>query len=217
MIFFASSRLCGKNSYQMTSMLLPFLEDAGNRLLRLDPESLRRLGDLQGRVICIEFRDLGRKLYLYPSEAGFRIDTESAQPPAVTLRATLATFMRRGLSAERGEFAAGELEFEGDVALGQRLQSILQGLDLDWEEPLARLFGDPLGHELARAARGLFAWQRQALQTFGLNAAEYLQEEARLLPTRPEVEAFLDAVDRLRADVDRLAARVQRLRPGTRA
>jgi hypothetical protein len=27
---------------------LPFIEDAGNRLLRLDPEALRRLGDLRG-------------------------------------------------------------------------------------------------------------------------------------------------------------------------
>jgi ubiquinone biosynthesis protein UbiJ len=133
----------------MSALFMPFIEEAGNRLLRLDPETLRRLGDLQGRVLCIEFRDLGRRLYL--------------------------------------------------------------NLDLDWEEPLARLFGDPLGHELGRAARAAFAWHRQALKTFGLNTAEYLQEEARLLPVRDEVEAFLNGVDGVRADVDRLAARLQRL------
>jgi ubiquinone biosynthesis protein UbiJ len=107
---------------------------------------------------------------------------------------------------------AGELEIEGDAALGQRLQRILGNLDLDWEEPLARLFGDPLGHELGRTARAVFAWHRQALQTFGLNTAEYLQEEARLLPVRYEVEEFLNGVDGVRADVDRLAARIRRLK-----
>jgi ubiquinone biosynthesis protein UbiJ len=190
----------------------PLIEEVGNRLLRLDPETLRRLGDLQGRVVCIEFRDLGRKIYLHPSESGFRLATECDQTPAVTLRGTLATFARLGMGAETETFKAGEFEIEGDAALGQRLQRILGNLDLDWEEPLARLFGDPLGHEIGRAARTVFAWQRQALQTFGLNAAEYFQEEARLLPVRYEVEAFLNAVDVVRADVDRLAARVQRLR-----
>jgi ubiquinone biosynthesis protein UbiJ len=191
---------------------MPFIEDAGNRLLRLDPETLRRLGDLQGRVVCIEFRDLGRRLYLHPSESGFRLATECGQVPAVTLRSTLATFARLGLGAETETLKAGELEIEGDAALGQRLQHILDNLDLDWEEPLARLFGDPLGHEIGHAARAAVAWHRQALQTFGLNAAEYFQEEKRLLPVRYEVEAFLNAVDVARADVDRLAARIQRLK-----
>ena len=191
---------------------MPFIEDAGNRLLRLDPETLRRLGDLQGRVVCIEFRELGRKIYLHPSEAGFRLAEQCEQTPAVTLRGTLATFARLGLGAETETLKAGELEIEGDAALGQRLQRILGNLDLDWEEPLARLFGDPLGHEIGRAARAAFAWHRQALKTFGLNTAEYLQEEARLLPVRYEVEAFLNGVDGVRADVDRLAARVQRLK-----
>ncbi|MBS1235613.1 MAG: hypothetical protein H6R46_408, partial [Proteobacteria bacterium] len=100
----------------------PLIEEVGNRLLRLDPETLRRLGDLQGRVVCIEFRDLGRKIYLHPSESGFRLATESEQLPAVTLRGTLATFGRLGLGAETETLNAGELDIEGDAALGQRLQ-----------------------------------------------------------------------------------------------
>jgi ubiquinone biosynthesis accessory factor UbiJ len=196
----------------MSVLFMPFIEDAGNRLLRLDPETLRRLGDLQGRVLCIEFRDLGRRLYLHPSESGFRIATESEQDPAVTLRGTLATFARLGLGAGTETLKAGELDIEGDAALGQRLQRIFRELDLDWEEPLARLFGDPLGHTLGRVARSAFAWHRQTLKTFGLNSAEYLQEELQLLPVRDEVERFLNGVDAVRADVDRLAARIQRLK-----
>jgi ubiquinone biosynthesis protein UbiJ len=192
----------------------PFIEEAGNRILRLDPETLRCLGDLQGRVICIEFRDLGRTLYLHPSEAGFRMSAQSDQPANVTLRGSLAVFIRLGLDAERRGPAPGELDIQGDVALGQTLQQILQGLELDWEEPLARLFGDPLGHELGRVLRAGFAWQRQALRTFGLNAAEYFQEEARILPVRSGVESFLADVDVLRGAVDRLSARIARLKAG---
>ena len=190
----------------------PLIEEVGNRILRLDPETLRRLGDLQGRVVCIEFRELGRRIYLHPSESGFRLATECDQTPAVTLRATLATFARLGLGTETETLKAGEFEIEGDAALGQRLQRIFGNLDLDWEEPLARLFGDPLGHEIGRAARAAFAWHQQVFRTFGLNTAEYLQEEVRLLPVRYEVEMFLNGVDGVRADVDRLVVRVRRLK-----
>ncbi|NCC30261.1 MAG: sterol-binding protein, partial [Gammaproteobacteria bacterium] len=40
---------------------------------------------------------------------------------------------------------------------------------------------------------------------------EYLQEEARLTPTRYEVEAYLTQVDILRDDVERAEARIERL------
>jgi len=41
--------------------------------------------------------------------------------------------------------------------------------------------------------------------------AEYFQEESRELPSRAEVEAFLDAVDALAGAADRLDARLCRL------
>jgi ubiquinone biosynthesis protein UbiJ len=194
------------------ALFVSILEEAGNRLLRLDPETLRRLGDLPDRPVCVEFRDLGRKVYLYPSEAGFRLTTTSELPPAVTLRGNLPAFVRLGTTAGQGGPAVGELEIEGDVGLGQRLQHIIQDLDPDWEEPLTRIAGDALGHQLGRALRAAFAWHRQALHTFGINIAEYLQEESRILPVRAEVDTFLDSVDVLRSDVDRLAARIERLR-----
>ena len=46
------------------------------------------------------------------------------------------------------------------------------------------------------------------------NIREYLQEESRELPSRYEVERFTADVNALRDDVERLAARVQRLRQG---
>jgi ubiquinone biosynthesis protein UbiJ len=41
--------------------------------------------------------------------------------------------------------------------------------------------------------------------------AEYLQEEGRDVPTRVEVDEFLEDVDRLRDDTERLEARLSRL------
>jgi ubiquinone biosynthesis accessory factor UbiJ len=44
-----------------------------------------------------------------------------------------------------------------------------------------------------------------------LNSSEFLQEETRDLPAKPEAELFYRHVDTLRMDYDRLAARIARL------
>jgi ubiquinone biosynthesis protein UbiJ len=46
----------------------------------------------------------------------------------------------------------------------------------------------------------------------GANIREYLQEESRDVPSRYEADRFADNVSALRDDVDRLEARVRRLR-----
>jgi ubiquinone biosynthesis protein UbiJ len=50
-----------------------------------------------------------------------------------------------------------------------------------------------------------------------LDASEFLQEESRIVPGPYEVEAFCAAVERLRDDVDRAAARIERLARSARA
>jgi ubiquinone biosynthesis accessory factor UbiJ len=43
------------------------------------------------------------------------------------------------------------------------------------------------------------------------NLAEYLREEARLLPDKSQIKDYLTDIDKLRADFDRLEARISRL------
>ncbi len=52
------------NTLQLIALVL---EDAGNRVLRLDPATLAGLGALHGRVVCLTFTDLATSIYLQPS------------------------------------------------------------------------------------------------------------------------------------------------------
>ncbi|MDX1487875.1 MAG: hypothetical protein R3268_06730, partial [Acidiferrobacterales bacterium] len=132
----------------------------------------------------------------------------------VTLRADLPTLLRvliDGANATPELIAARALELEGDVDLGRRFQRFLEGLDIDWEEQTAGVLGDVLAHKLGNVVRGMRIWRRNTTQTLSADIAEYLQQESRLLTPVPRVEAFLEAVDILRADVDRLEARLRKL------
>ena len=190
------------------------LEDAGNRLLRLDPDSLRELGGISGRVIRLDLRGLGRPLYLFPSEAGICIRTEHAGVPDAILSARLAGLLNLALGRQSLAFLSGELEISGDIELGQRFQKILRRFDIDWEEAAARWLGDPLAHQLGNFMRVVSSGLRASGEVVMRDLVEYLQYERRDLPQRHEVDAFLRAVDVLRADVDRMEQRIARLAHG---
>jgi len=191
------------------------IEDATNRLLRLDPETLRRLGDIQGKVICVRIsaeEKEGPVFYFSPSEGGLQVRNEYDGKPDVTISGNLPAFLRL-IAGDRaqGAFANGEMQISGDLELGQRFQRVLKRIDIDWEEISSHYVGDVLAHKLGNLARGVRAWGRQAHETLRQDSREFLQEEVRLLPRTEHIEALLDEIDRFRSDVARLEKRIQRL------
>lgn len=193
-------------------LVLSATENALNTCLRLDPETTRRLAALFGKVIGIELRGPGITLYLLPHAQGMRVLGAHETTPDTLLRGTPMSLARLGVAKqEQGALFSGDVEIRGDIELGQRFKAILDGIDIDWEEQLARLTGDVIAHQAGNAVRSILGWGRRAADTLSRDAVEYLHEESRDLPRRDEVEEFLAGVDRLRSDTDRLEARVHRL------
>jgi len=95
--------------------------------------------------------------------------------------------------------------------LAGQFQQLLSFARPDIEEELSGIVGDAAAHRLGELARGFGRWGREARSTMGANIREYLQEESRDAPSRYEVEKFNTNVSKLRDDVDRIEARLNRL------
>jgi ubiquinone biosynthesis protein UbiJ len=189
------------------------LEQAINRLVSLDPEATRRLRRLEGRVICIELAGFGSRVYMIPGPSGLQVFGAYDAEPDCVMRGSPLGLARLGvLDRKEDPLFSGQVEVEGDAGLAQEFGDFIGGIDIDWEEQLARLTGDPVAHGLGNRARAAGRWGRRSVDTLADDLKEYLQEEARILPTRYETGRFLDDVDTLRDDAERLAARVERLR-----
>ncbi len=195
----------------LPSLVLAGLEVTINRYLSLDAETLARLAGLGGKVIAVELRGLGVTLTMAPHAGGIQLLREYRAAPHTTISGAPWSLARTGYGGDRGALFAGDVEIRGDVALGQRFEAILRGIDIDWEEQLSRLVGDVAAHQVGNLVRDAAAWGAKGADTLSRDMSEYLQEESRQLPQRDEVEGFLSAVDKLRDDVARLEARVQRL------
>jgi len=193
------------------ALVLAGLEITLNRYLALDPETLSRLAGMTGKLIAVELRGVGITLYMAPHSGGIQLLREFDGSADAVISGTPMALARVGIGEERSLLFAGEVEIRGDVTLGQRFESVLRELDIDWEEQLSHLVGDAAAHQVGNLVRDALQWGAKSVDTFGRDVTEYLQEESRYLPQRDEVNKFLAAVDVLRNDVERLEARVKRL------
>lgn len=191
---------------------MPLLSLAGRLIeeaLSTDPEVRAELGALEGRAIHLVLEGPGLEIYLLPErEAGLRVAALTELPVGVRIAGSPLAL----LGLVRGAPAAGSgVEVSGDLALSQQLQRALGRLDIDWEELLARRVGDQAARRLAQLGQGLRGWLSASRLTLERNVSEYARFEADWLPTRSEVDEYVDEVDRLRMAIDRLEQRVARL------
>ncbi len=192
--------------------MLSLLESAGNWVLQLDPESNSKLKQLQGKVICVDIEGIKKSFYLLAHENEFALDTNVDQQADVTIKGNPVAFASIAIQRTASmDFEKFGLQVSGDIELAQEFAALLQQLDIDWEEQLARVVGDFPARKIGNVLRHLSHWKQQASADFALNLGEYLQEERRDLANPGRVNQFINDVDELRADVDRIAKRIQRL------
>ncbi|MEM7430635.1 MAG: SCP2 sterol-binding domain-containing protein [Pseudomonadota bacterium] len=166
--------------------------------------------ELEGRLVAIRVRDTALATYFAFKEGQLELTTETADEPDVIVCGSIIALggMMQGRGAQ--SIREGDVELSGDAATAQRFQKLLEFIKPDPEEELSRFVGDAAAHQLSNVAASVSAWARGARTTMGENLRDYFQEESRELPTYFEFEAFTGDVARLRDDIDRLIARVER-------
>lgn len=191
---------------------LGLLERTLNGLLAMDPETPRRLAALDGKLIEIRTRAPALHFCVEGSSDRLHLHTTPPRPADTVISGSTIALARQRLSDDpRRALLSGEVAISGDLQVGAAFRALLDGLEIDWEEQASRLFGDVLAHQLGNAVRGLRAWAGDSADALRHGCGEYLREESRLLADRHDTEAFMNQVDVLRADTDRLQQRIERL------
>ena len=192
------------------------LEAAFNAWLQLEAsthgQALNRLQALQGKLIRLHITNPDMQFDILPTTERIRVSTNYAAEPDVTITGSALGFMRLAAAEDSGKaMLAQGVTIAGDTGLGMQFSQILREVNIDWEELASRAVGDVMAHQLGQIARQSKGWLDETAHAMRLNTQEYLQEEARLVPAEAELKAYLDAVDDLRMDVDRLEARLKQL------
>ncbi len=193
-------------------LLAGILETALNQYLSLDEDAGLFLQPLAGRVIAITIEPFQETLYLCPAEDKIQVLEQFLGDVDTQLTGSLTAFGLLGLNAHSMQSVLdGQIKISGDTRVGLQFQQLFKNLDIDMEEPLSKITGDVIAHKIGNLFRSGKSWTQQSIETFRQNLEEFLQEETRDLPAKPEAEIFYRQVDELRSDFDRLQARIDRL------
>ncbi|MDD5266833.1 MAG: SCP2 sterol-binding domain-containing protein [Methylococcales bacterium] len=193
-------------------LLMSALEAALNKFLALDENSGVFLEPLAGKIIAVTITSFNETLYLCPTPDSIQLLDYSPKQADTHLTGSVFAFGLMGLSSKpmRSIFS-GEVVIEGDMQTGRKFQELFAKLDINLEKQLARYTGDSLAHNISQFFRSGQNWSKESIETFRLNASEFLQEETRDLPAVPEMDIFYRQIDQLRTDFDRLQSKIERL------
>lgn len=154
-----------------------------------------RAGDLLRLVFCAE-------------EGRLRISANDYADADVELSGTLVDLLRLAFSENPQPILAQKsVSLVGNTNVLQGYQKLMQQLDLDWEGHLSAIIGPIAAHEIGELARKAKSFHKSSSQETCQDITEYLQEEARLIPPREEVEDFYQDIAQLQQDVERFEAK----------
>jgi len=183
-----------------------------NTVLQQDEMALVAVQELAGKIIKLEISGPDISLFVIFTQQGMVIDTEYDTKPSVIIRARPSTYI--GLLGNRDDKTntfTPDMEISGDANLAQRFQQILRNMEIDWEEHLSHWVGDTAAHKLGRVFKQSRELIKEVHQTVQMDISEYLRYEKNMLPDKDEVEEYIEAVDTIRDDAERLQLRISRL------
>ena len=179
---------------------------AANHLLAGAEWATERLRVHTGKQACVQAGAWVARFRI--AESGLLAPVDPAGVDDVTIQIPPAALARWFLDRNAASRSAA---VSGDASLAEAISFVAANIEWDFEEDLSRVTGDIAAHRIGEAVRGFRQWRGQVQQSVEANIAEYLTEEKRVLPTRLQAEAFLQAVDELRDAAERLEKHIERL------
>lgn len=199
----------------LETFALVALERSLNVLLRRDPAAPARLRSLAGKSVRLAFAGSPLALRVSFHADGLTLgrvhDWHDADDLEITLTRHAMERLLAGDSPERLLFG-GRLPVSGDTGLLSPIQTLFMDLDLDWEGALAKGLGSGNAHGFARGVHHLSRQARFLAGEWQQDMREYLFEERRWLAGPDQLAVARDHLTELQQQVDRLGARVARLR-----
>ncbi len=203
-----------------TSTLLKPLQGLLNRRIEDSSQARSLCRQLDGRTLAMqlapETAQSGMAIFLSIADERVTVHGNFAEEPDVIVAAGLTGLV--DLASDHAEEAirAGRVTFFGDDDIAQAFQKLLKLTRPDWEEELSRLTGDAAARQIGNLFRSGIGFGKRIFSTVSQNAAEFLQEESRDLPSAPEVAKWMSDTSKLREDTDRLEAKIRLLEQGRR-
>lgn len=193
------------------SGILSAAESLLSRQLDASTAARSRLSRLEGKTLALELTGINLNIYVHCTPDGVNLSTDFDEEADVIITGSPLAMLAFARSDAQDGIRGGSVKFTGDIGAAQDFQKLFATLSPDFEEELSRLVGDEAAYRVSRVVKDAFDFGKRAFDQLTQGVGAHLTEGSRDVATDDEINEFLEDVDRLRADVERAEARLNRL------
>jgi len=192
---------------------LKALQIAVNQALNLDEQMPEKLQVLNGKVLEMIISPLNVSFFISFKEGELLLLSEYEGHADTIIHSNPIGLIRLSLlpASQARSLFNDKIRISGDIELGQKVKTLFDEMDIDWEGHLAHFTGDVVAHQIGSFVRKGVAFKEQFNASMSQNITEFLQEELRVCPTRSELNDFFSDIDELSLSVERVQAQINQL------
>ncbi|MCD2449165.1 SCP2 sterol-binding domain-containing protein [Methylicorpusculum oleiharenae] len=193
-------------------LLIGAFEAALNRYLTLDPDIGLLLSPLSGKVIKLVITPFNSTVYACPGTSMVQwMDDFAGEPDATLTGSGVALGLLSFKFAPLRSLYANQISITGDIETGRRFKELFDKLNINLQTPLSQIAGEAVAHNVSSFMQAGYRWHEDTLSTFKMNIREFLQDETRDLPSKPETDVFFRRIESLTGDYDQLLNKIKLL------
>lgn len=186
------------------------LISALNRYLDLDPERAHAIAPIDGRIIALRIRELELLLQMQVKDKRLQLPLDD-RAADVVLEVSVQALPDLFLRVDSNQLMqSGVITIEGDAHVASTFQHALRQIEVDWEGLIASYTGEAVAHRMGQGFGVLRSFMRRQQDNFKQDVRDHLHDSLHISAAASEVQQFIQDVDQLRADADRLEARIKR-------
>lgn len=181
-------------------------------LIKTDQIPKTYLTELNNKAVKIIITDLSLESTLIIANEKLYLSDKNNENVDTTLSMDVHCLFELFRQRHSSTPANVNLEICGNIAVGQLFKQMLDDVDIDPEEILASFIGDVLAYRIGSTTRSTIAWFSSNFDNLSQSSADFLIEEQKAIAHPLEINQFVSDTDSIRQSVDRLEARLKRLR-----
>lgn len=192
-----------------STLLAKILSKAIQKLLKYDQKSIKKLAQYADKKVKITIQPINQSVVVCIHQDTLSVETDTSIEVDTTISGKPTALF--AMSTNQHIPGLDGVSINGDATTGQFMADFLKQLEPDWEEAWCDLLGEVPGYHVNQFIKGIKSAGSSFIQSLQTSGKEYLLEENRELVSPREMETFLDDVDDLRADTDRIERKIKQI------
>jgi len=183
---------------------IPHIEILLNRKLKDSITAREFCKTLSGKVLEIDIATVPERILIAPIGETIEVLDDEHLKADVIFSGSIQHFMQATQSKPLELVRAGKLKMKGDMVLAGQFQRLLELARPDWQEEIAKMFGDYVGPQISSFIKGVMAFGQSVMADISQRTEDFAQKDVQVAPSREEYDDFASEVKDLQKELDDL-------------